>query len=97
MTEILCLDSTVVQKKTTKSKKEKQNKTKPRKNTIDQVWVYKLFNRTIYAQGECKLMYYVVYVCTIKLLPVVIFFLRSTYYPETSFYESNIFNVVRID
>jgi ATP-dependent Clp protease adapter protein ClpS len=74
MTEILCLDRTVVQKKTTKSKKEKQNKTKTRKKTIYQVLVYKLFNRTIYTQGECKLMYYVVYVCTIKLLPAIIFF-----------------------
>jgi ATP-dependent Clp protease adapter protein ClpS len=76
MTEILCLDRTVVQKKTTKSKKEKQNKTKTRKKTIYQVLVYKLFNRTIYTQGECKLMYYVVYVCTIKLLPAIIFFLK---------------------
>jgi ATP-dependent Clp protease adapter protein ClpS len=76
MTEILCLDRTVVQKKPTKSKKEKQNKTKTRKKTIYQVLVYKLFNRTIYTQGECKLMYYVVYVCTIKLLPAIIFFLK---------------------
>jgi len=59
-----------------KSKKQKQNKTKPRKKTylssiVCIFLVYKLFNRTIYTQGECKLMYYVLYVFTIKLPPAV--------------------------
>ena len=78
MTEILCLDRTVVQKKNANNKKQKrktkQNKAKPKKKTIYEILCVSswFINYSIVpSMGKEKVMYYVLYVFTIKLLPTV--------------------------